>query len=75
MANNQYDLGRFNGLYPGFEQDREMLRERLPNADIQFREACEALATSDNYIGRPDPEPIARKAMRVLVTNVLAAGQ
>jgi hypothetical protein len=74
MANNRYDLGRFNGLYPGFEQDRDMLRERLPRADIKFREACEELARSDDYIGRP-PKLIARRVMRILVTNVLAAGQ
>lgn len=74
MATNKYDLGRFNGLYPTFEQDRDMLRERLPEADIKFREGCEALARSDDYIGRP-AEVIARKVMRALVTNVLAAGQ
>lgn len=74
MANNKYDLGRYNGLYPGFEQDRDMLRERLPEADIKFREGCEELATSDDYMGRP-PKLIARTVMRVLVINVLAAGE
>jgi hypothetical protein len=74
MGNDKYNIDRFNGLYPGFEQDRDMLRKRLPEVDIKFRRGCEELAISDDYIGRP-AKLIARTVMRILVTNVLAAGE
>lgn len=66
-----YDLNRLNGLYPNFERDRDLLRERFPELDLMFRGACEHLAESDDYKDRP-PKVIARKVMRILTTNYLA---
>lgn len=72
MSSPHFDLNRLDGLYPGFEHDRDTLRERFPKLDVMFRRACEELAGSDDWTDRP-PREIAHRVMRMLTTNYLAA--